>query len=338
MKIPAMRPSANRKPLTSAGSVTSVTSHGRLQALTSSRTATESNGHFLLSLGTRVRELRNRRGMTRKMMAREADVSERHLAQLEAGEGNISIVLLRRIATSLGVSLVELFASEGETRQEIESQQEKLLVQRFLERLPAHRVEDAISRLMREFGDEEKARRQRIALIGIRGAGKSTLGLKLAADLKIPFIELDAEIEKDAGMPLGEIFSLYGQSGYRAIERRLLEKVLGENARAILSIGGGVVSEKETYDYLLSNCYAIWIKARPEEYMERVIAQGDFRVMGGSNQAMEELRRILDARDPLYRKADVYLDTSGNTVEESFSKLKAALTTKDEFEVNERQS
>src|SRR6266568_4956022 len=153
-------------------------------------------GDFLLSLGKRVRELRSRRGMTRKMVAREAEVSERHLAQLEAGEGNVSIVLLRRM---------------------------------------------------------------RIALIGLRGAGKSTLGSKLAGESKIPFIELDREIEKDTGMPLAEIFSLYGQSGYRAIERRTLEKVLNEQERAVLSVGGGVVSEKETFDYLLSNCYTVWI-------------------------------------------------------------------------------
>ena len=262
--------------------------------------------------------------MTRKMMAREADVSERHLAQLEAGEGNVSIVLLRRIAAALHVSLAELFAPEAETRHE------KLLIQRFLERLPAHRVEDAMFRLMREFGSEEKARRKRVALVGIRGAGKSTLGSRLGGELNIPFVELDHEIEKDAGMPLGEIFSLYGQTGYREIEKRMLERVLREHERAILSVGGGVVSEKETYDYLLSNCYTVWIKARPEEYMARVIAQGDLRVMGGSGQAMEDLRRILEAREPLYRKADLYLDTSGHTVNESFAELKAALQTEQE--------
>ena len=266
--------------------------------------------------------------MTRKATAREADVSERHLAQLESGEGNVSIVLLRRIGVSLGVSLAELFTAEPPQGREGQHEREQL--RRFLERLPTHRVENAMARLMREFGEDERARRERIALVGIRGAGKSTLGRKLATHLKTPFIELDAEIEKDAGMPLGEIFSLYGQAGYRAIERRLLERVLGENARAVLSVGGGVVSEKETYDYLLSNCYTIWIKARPEEYMARVIAQGDFRVMGGSDQAMEELRRILDARDPLYRKADLYLDTSGNSPDESFAKLKLALKAKNE--------
>lgn len=264
------------------------------------------------------------------MLSQDANVSERHLAQLESGEGNVSIVLLRRIATSLGTVLPELFSSDQQARAEAEAQGDKILVRRFLDRLPAHRAEAALSWLMREFSEEEKARRQRIALIGIRGAGKSTLGSKLAADLQIPFIELDAEIEKDAGMPLGEIFSLYGQAGYRAIERRLLEKVLSENPRAILSIGGGVVSEKETYEHLLANCYTIWIKARPEEYMARVIAQGDFRVMGGSDQAMEELRRILEARDPLYRKADVCLDTTGFSVEESFAKLRAALADKAE--------
>lgn len=279
---------------------------------------------FLQFLGGRVRGLRNRRGMTRKMLAREADVSERHLAQLETGEGNISIILLRRIAVALSASLPELFSPEEETAHE------KVLIHRFLERLPASRVEDALARLTREFSGEERARRNRIALVGIRGAGKSTLGAKLSAHLNLPFIELDRQIEKDAGMPLGEIFSLYGQAGYRAIERRLLERVLDASPRAILSVGGGVVSEKETYDYLLANCYTIWIKARPEEYMARVIAQGDFRVMGGSDRAMEDLRRILEARDPLYRKADLYLDTTGNSVEESFTKLRAALAAKGE--------
>jgi XRE family aerobic/anaerobic benzoate catabolism transcriptional regulator len=274
---------------------------------------------FLLFLGTRVRELRNRRGMTRKMAAHEADVSERHLAQLEAGEGNVSIVLLRRIADALSVSLAELFAPE------VEEPMEKRLIHRFLDRLPAHRLEDVVFRLMRDFGPEEKVRRMRIALIGVRGAGKSTLGLRLSAETNIPFIELDREIEKDTGIPLAEIFSLYGQSGYRAIERRTLERVIHENDHAILSVGGGVVSEKETYDYLLSNCCTVWINAQPEEHMSRVMAQGDFRVMAGSDQAMEDLRRILKAREPLYQKADIYLDTSGSSVDQSFAKLKVAL-------------
>ena len=202
---------------------------------------------------------------------------------------------------------------------------ERRLIQRFLERLPAHRLEDVVFRLMRDFGHEEKPRRARMALIGLRGAGKSTLGAKLAEQIDVPFVELDREIQKGTGMPLAEIFSLYGQSGYRGIEKRTLERVMQEHNRGVLSIGGGVVSEKETYDYLLSNCYTVWIKAQPEEHMSRVIAQGDFRVMAGNDHAMEDLRRILESREPLYRKADMELDTSGDTVEESFSKLKMAL-------------
>jgi len=277
------------------------------------------DGDFLLFLGKRVRQLRNLRGMTRKIVARDADVSERHLAQLEAGEGNVSIVLLRRIAAALNVSLVELFAPE------VKEPAEKQMIQRFLERIPNHRLEDVVSRLTRDFSPGEKARRKRIALIGLRGAGKSTLGSKLALEMRVPFIEVDGEIEKDMGMPLGEIFSLYGQSGYRAIERRTLSRVLAEHECAVLAVGGGVVSEKETFDYLLSHCYTVWINAQPEEFMERVMAQGDFRVMAGNDQAMEDLRRILEAREPLYRQADMELDTSGSSTEESFSKLKTAL-------------
>jgi XRE family aerobic/anaerobic benzoate catabolism transcriptional regulator len=257
--------------------------------------------------------------MTRKMVARESDVSERHLAQLEAGEGNVSIVLLRRIAEALSASLFELFAPE------VEEPAEKQMIQRFLERLPNHRLEDVVFRLMRDFNPGEKVRRKRIALIGLRGAGKSTLGSKLAGDMTVPFVELDGEIEKDTGMPLSEIFSLYGQSGYRAIEKRTLAKVLNKHSSAVISVGGGVVSEKETFDYLLSHCYTVWIKAQPEEHMARVLEQGDFRAMAGNDQAMEDLRRILEAREPLYRQADMELDTSGSSAEESLARLKATL-------------
>ena len=277
------------------------------------------NGDFLAVLGRRVRELRSRRGMTRKQMSQEADVSERHLAQLESGEGNISVVLLQRVSAALHVPIASLFARQTE------ESAEKRLIQRFLERLPEHQLKDVVSRLMRDFGQEEKARRMRIALIGLRGAGKSTLGSMLAKETGQSFVELDDEIEKDTGMPLGEIFSLYGQSGFRAIEKRTLERVLKENDRAVISVGGGVVSEKETFDYLLSQCYTIWIKTQPEEHMSRVMAQGDFRPMAANNQAMEDLRRILGAREPLYRKADMVVDTSETSVEESFAKLKTAL-------------
>jgi XRE family aerobic/anaerobic benzoate catabolism transcriptional regulator len=282
-----------------------------------------SGEEFLVSLGARVRDLRNRRSMTRRTLAHESDVSERHLAQLESGEGNISILLLRRVAAVLNVSLEELFAPAEQEDQQGSSH--KQTIWRLMEQLPNHRLEEAAARLMRDFGPEQDLRLARIALIGLRGAGKSTLGSKLAAERNVPFIELDHEIEKDTGMPLAELFSLYGQSGYRAIEKRTLEHVLRAAERAVISVGGGIVSEKETYDYLLAHCYTVWLRAQPEEHMSRVIAQGDFRVMAGSDRAMEDLRRILESREPLYRKADTYVDTSAESVEESFSKLKAAL-------------
>lgn len=282
--------------------------------------AVPTENDFLHFLGTRVRQLRNRREMTRKMVAQEADVSERHLAQLESGEGNVSIVLLRRIAATLQVSLADLFAVPTE------ASVERQAILNFLDRLPAHRLEDVVARLTRHFIPEEETRRHRISLIGLRGAGKSTLGARLAAQRGVPFVELDREIEKETGMPLAEIFSLYGQSGFRAIEKRTLERVLKEYDRLVLSVGGGIVSEKENYDYLLANCYTIWVKAHPEEHMSRVIAQGDFRAMAGSDRAMEDLRRILESREPLYRKADLHLDTAGDSVEESFAKLETAVS------------
>ena len=278
-----------------------------------------SDADFLRILGLRVRELRSRRGMTRKMVAQESNVSERHLAQLELGDGNVSIVLLRRIATALNVSLPDLFATETP------DSDTKRSIQKLLDRLPGERLSAVVARLVQEYGAAPKDRHSRIALIGLRGAGKSTLGVKLAHAVKTPFIELDREIAKEAGMDLSEIFSLYGQSGYRRIEQRVLERILRECPRAVLSVGGGVVSEKETYDQLLRSCFTVWVKANPEDYMARVMAQGDFRAMAENDEAMEDLRRILEAREPFYRKADLHLDTSGETAEQSFLKLKQAL-------------
>jgi XRE family aerobic/anaerobic benzoate catabolism transcriptional regulator len=270
-------------------------------------------------LGRRVRDIRERRGMSRKVLARAADVSERYLGQLEGGTGNISVMLLRRIAGALNATLAELLAPEAD------ESVERRLIRRFLERMPAHRLEHVIFRLMREFGHEEAARRKRIALVGLRGAGKSTLGQLLAKDMNVPFIELNSEIRRDAGLPLAEVFALYGQSGYRRIERRSLERVLKENDRAVISIGGGVVAEEETFDVLLNNCFTVWLRAAPEEHMARVLAQGDLRPMAGSEEAMEDLKRILAAREPLYGKADAIVDTSGETPEASLAKLRDAV-------------
>jgi XRE family transcriptional regulator, aerobic/anaerobic benzoate catabolism transcriptional regulator len=274
---------------------------------------------FLSNVATSLRAARARRGMTRKQLSQESGVSERLLAQLEMSQGNITIVLLRRITDALNISLADLFIDAREPHPE------RRFIQNLLERLPVQRLQEVAQKLTREFGEDVKLRWSRLALIGLRGAGKSTLGAKIAKEFKAPFVELDAEIEKDAGIPLAEIFSLYGQSGYRRIERRTLERVLQANDRVIISIGGGVVSEKENYDYLLKNCFTIWIKAQPEEHMARVMAQGDFRAMANNNEAMEDLRRILEAREPFYERADGTVDTSGETVEKSFAKLKAVI-------------
>jgi len=269
---------------------------------------------FLAAMGRHAREARERRGMARKAISQNAGVSERYLAQLEAGEANASVLLLRSVARALDLPLTELLDPR-------ESSVEQRLIHRLLDGLPAHRLEDVVFRLMRDFGDEASARRRRVALIGLRGAGKSTLGSALAATLRNPFVELDREIEREAGISLSEVFLLYGQAGYRRIERHCLERLIRAHPEMVMTVGGGIVSEPETYNLLLRNCFTVWIKASPDEHMARVVAQGDLRPMQGNAEAMKDLARILDAREPLYRKADITLDTSGDDPAQSLSKL-----------------
>jgi XRE family aerobic/anaerobic benzoate catabolism transcriptional regulator len=276
------------------------------------------DGDFLRAMGKRVREARERRGMSRRAASEAAEVSERYLAQLEAGEGNASVVLLRRVAASLGVPMTDLVGNN-------ETPVEQRLIRRFFEQLPANRLEDVILRLISDFGQREAARKNRIALVGLRGAGKSSLGAALAKDLGYPFVELDREIEREAALPLSEIFMLYGQAGYRRIERRCLERLLERGDPVVLAAGGGIVSERETYNLLLVSCYTVWIKASPEEHMSRVVSQGDFRPMDGHEAAMEDLRRILAAREPLYGRADAIVDTSGARFDDSLARLTGAV-------------
>jgi len=274
-----------------------------------------SDPEFLRKLGARVREARQQRGMARKLVSQSADVSERYLAALEGGEGNASIILLRRIASAIGTPLAEL-VDEGY----LASEQRQ--VRRLLDSLPPNRLEEALRRLMQEFGQDEAVRRRRIALIGLRGAGKSTLGAALAKWLRRPFVELDREIEREAGISLSEIFLLYGQPGYRRIERRCLERIVHQQQDVVFTVGGGIVSEPETYNLLLMNCFTVWIKAAPEEHMARVVAQGDTRPMAGHDEAMKDLRNILASREALYARADATVDTSGTTVEASLEALR----------------
>jgi XRE family transcriptional regulator, aerobic/anaerobic benzoate catabolism transcriptional regulator len=276
---------------------------------------------YLAVLGERVREARVRCGLTRRLLARDSGVSERYLAQLEAGRGNISILLLRRVAAALNLALTELLGEESGDAAEL------TLTTQFLKRLPRQKLAAVRSQLMREYGSARNERLKRIALIGLRGAGKSTLGSRLARSLGVPFVELDREIEREAGTSLSEIFLLYGQAGYRRYERRCLEKVLEKNGRAVIATGGSIVSEPGAYELLLSACFTVWLRAEPEEHMARVIAQGDTRPMAGNDQAMDDLRRILDARAALYGQADVTVDTAGKPVEKSLAELRKAVGT-----------
>lgn len=276
--------------------------------------STASDAEFLATLGRRVRGIRKRRGMTRKLLARAADVSERYLGQLELGDGNISVMLLRRVAAALDVTVADLLMAE-----------EHGSIRRFLEKIPAHRLGEVMSRLMGEFGRDEAQRRKRVALVGLRGAGKSTLGGMLASSLRAPLIELNREIEHEAGLPVAEIFALYGQPGYRRFERRALERVLAGTERAVLSVGGGIVGEEEAFDLLLNACFTVWLRASPEEHMSRVLGQGDLRPMAGNERAMDDLKRILATRESLYGKADAIIDTSGQTPRQSLARLRQAL-------------
>jgi XRE family aerobic/anaerobic benzoate catabolism transcriptional regulator len=257
--------------------------------------------------------------MARKTLSQYSSVSERYLAHLEAGQANVSVLLLRNVARALDLPLTELIDAQ-------ESSVEQRLIRRFLDKLPQRQLEDVVFRLMRDIGPEAAARKRRLALVGLRGAGKTTLGGALAKELRLPFVELDREIERDAGISLGEVFSLYGQTGYRRIERRCLERIIQSDRQVVIAVGGGIVSEPGTYNLLLANCFTVWIKASPAEHMARVVAQGDLRPMQGNVEAMEDLNRILAAREPLYRKADAILDTGGERFDQSLIKLRQAVS------------
>jgi XRE family aerobic/anaerobic benzoate catabolism transcriptional regulator len=277
------------------------------------------DGAYLRLIGERVRAARARRGMTRKILARHSEVSERYIAQLEAGQGNVSILLLRQIARAMNLALEDLVHDGPDRAIEV------TLLMHKLSRLSPAELAEAQRLLARSFGGAvEAGRRHRIALIGLRGAGKSTLGARLAKDLDRPFIELDREIERVAGASLNEIFDLYGQAAYRRYERRALELVLEREESLVLATGGSIVSEPGTFELLLTACYTIWLTTAPEEHMSRVVAQSDLRPMAGNNEAMADLRRILAGREALYAKADARIDTAGETIAASLRKLRTA--------------
>ena len=271
---------------------------------------------YLHRLGERVRTLRNRRGMSRKALAAHARVSERYLAQLEVGKGNISIVLLRRIARALGLPVTQLVQEGADPPLDL------VLLSQFLERLSPPALSSARDLLLRHLGEtSDDLRRRRIALIGLRGGGKSTLGELLAARLDVPFIELDREIEKRSGASLSEIFDMFGQETFRRAEREALDDVLRQHPKFVLATSGSIVTEPSTMELLLSSCFTVWVRAEPQEHMKRVMAQGDMRPMANSGRAMDDLVSILKSREPLYAKAEAVISTSGKTPEQNLADL-----------------
>ncbi|MDQ2777993.1 MAG: helix-turn-helix transcriptional regulator [Pseudomonadota bacterium] len=274
---------------------------------------------FLLALGQRVRALRARRGMTRKTLAAATDVSERHLANLETGVGNASILILLQVAQALQCSLAELLGDVTA------SSPEWLLIRELLD----GRDEDSLRRVrvavgqMLGTGGAPAAGSTRIALVGLRGAGKSTLGQLLADALDFPFVELSRQIEQFAGCSIGEIQALYGQTAYRRYERRALEEAIQIYPEAVIATPGGIVSDIATFNQLLSHCTTVWLQATPDDHLRRVTAQGDLRPMAASTEAMEDLKRILAGRAAFYSKSDLRLDTSAQPLQQSFEKLLA---------------
>lgn len=284
-----------------------------------SRVAEGDRDPFLVALGERVRALRARKGMTRKAMSIASGVSERHLANLELGQGNASVQVLRQVALALGSQIAELLGDQTT------SSPEWLLIRDLLaERDDAdlHRARLALADL---FGESARpaARLARIALVGLRGAGKSTLGERLADRLRLPFVELNREIERVAGCKLGEVHNLLGPAAYRRYERRALEETIQLYPDAVIATPGGIVSDPATFNMLLAQCWTVWLQAAPEDHMQRVIAQGDLRPMAGNKEAMDDLRRILAGRAAFYGKADARLDTSGRTEDEALAALQS---------------
>lgn len=289
--------------------------------LDASDAAEESKNPLLVALGERVRELRARRGLTRKAVALGADVSERHLANLEYGVGNASILVLQQVAGALQCSLAELLG-DVTTRSP-----EWLLIRELLKDRSEVELRRARILLSEHLGSRgrDHGRHGRIALIGLRGAGKSTLGRMLADYLELPFVELSREVERLAGCSIREIHDLYGVSAYRRYERRALEEIVKSYPRVVVATPGGIVADPATFNQLLASCTTIWLQAEPEDHMNRVAAQGDTRPMAASQEAMEDLKRILAGRTPFYSKADTTLDTSRQDLEKTFERLLARM-------------
>jgi XRE family transcriptional regulator, aerobic/anaerobic benzoate catabolism transcriptional regulator len=272
---------------------------------------------YLGTLANKIRDARAQRGMTRNALAADSGVSLRFLAQLEGGQGNPSILVLRRIASAMGFPPDDLLSDDPPPAID------RILLMQMLRRLSDDDIAKARRLLTQQLGLDavSEAKKPYVTLIGLRGAGKTTLGRRLAAHRGVPFFELDREVEREYGATIGEILQLHGQPGYRRFERDSLQAVLSKNPAAIIETGGGLAADPETLPLLLERSLAVWVRASPEEHMQRVIDQGDLRPMARSREAMRELKDILKAREPFYRQAHLHLTTSGRTAEQSFEEL-----------------
>lgn len=279
---------------------------------------------ILDTFAEKLRTLRAQRGLTRKALAEIASVSERYLGNLESGRGNPSLLILHDISRALQCPVAELI---GDTST---SDPEWLIIRKLLEGRSTeelHRARLAIAGTIGLDGEDPQVS-GRIALIGLRGAGKSTLGRLLAEALDVPFVELGQEIERVAGLSIREIHDLYGVAAYRRYERRALEELLQIYPEVVLATPGGLVSEPSTFNMLLSHCLTVWVRATPEDHMSRVLQQGDLRPMAGNAEAMDDLRRILESRSAFYGKADLVLDTSGHALDATFDRLRDLIRNK----------
>lgn len=265
-------------------------------------------------LGERVKRYRARRGMSRKVLSQQSGVSERYLAQLESGQANVSFNILWNLAGTMNTSVTDLLQDHGNESPDL------ILAKRLLESLSPEELSIAYNLLRQRFGGAQTTT-GRVALIGLRGAGKTTLGRLLATHYDVPFIRITTLVEQMAGMELPEIFLTMGQKGYRRLEYNALQAAISEHEHAVIEAGGSLVSEPETFELFLTSCFTVWIKATPEEHMRRVMEQGDMRPMEGHQRAMEDLKTILEARRNFYGRADAALDTSQRQVEDCVAEL-----------------
>jgi XRE family transcriptional regulator, aerobic/anaerobic benzoate catabolism transcriptional regulator len=285
---------------------------------------TDLEAGFLEQLGQRVRTMRALRGMSRKVLAKVSGISERYIAQLESGKGNVSIVLLRRVSNAMGAHLEDLIPT---TDPAPDWQGDWQVIRDLLRKASPSQIAQAKDILA---GQRTAAHRRSsfagIALIGLRGAGKSTLGKILAKNIDWTFVELNKEIERQNGLSVAEIIALYGQEGFRRMEQTALSQLLARKEPMVLATGGGIVSEPLTFDLILKSFYTIWLKAKPEEHMARVRRQGDLRPMADDRSAMAELRNILLSREPLYARASAVVDTAELSVDAAAARLIEAVT------------